>query len=442
VENITSVECRRNTLVYNLHVDGDHRYFVQGYLVHNCDCAMSPGSARTECIVKIFNRPNLRVKRILSGTMSTDSPFELWSQYMSLDWRILGYKTFVEFRHRYGEYPMGMVPVLRWTEKNGRKVQVPVVDPVTKEPKLEWGVVKRENHNTGALFEDLERDDDGNPRYRNLDELKRKIDPWRMRVRRSDVSDAPAKIPNNWYYQMSSEQARVYTELRDRYVTELRDGSQVRSAHVLTRMLRLQQVLGNNLPAEVVGEACDQCGGEGCEDCDNLGVRIVEIPARPVDPDQDPRLERLLNGMRSEPVPTIIWARFRAEVDLIERSVITQLGRKVVRYDGAVSQGERRQARDDFQSGAADVLVGNQDAGGRNLRLDAARLMVFYSNTFSRRTRIQAEDRAEAVERTVATGVADLVCEGSTMDQKLASVHRAKGEVAALLTGDKWREFL
>lgn len=405
------------------------------------DFAMTPGSARTECVTLIMNRPNVLVKRILSGTMTTDSPFELYSQYEILDRRILGFRSYQAYRHRYGEYPMGWVPKTRWVTRGGRYMEIPVTDPATGKPKLVWGIVRRQNHSTNTLFEELVRDTQGRPQYRNLDELKAKIDPHRRRVLRRDVSGAPAKVYIPWYYAMSTEQSRVYGELRDTFVSQLSAGAFIKAPHVLTRMLRLQQVLGNHSPATREGVVCVTCAGDGCEQCDGAGILVVDHAARPVDPENDPRLERLVAGLEAERMPTVVWARFRAEVDAIVAHFMAA-GRPVARYDGAVSQQARDRGVQQFQSGEVDLLVGNQDAGGRNLRLDAARLMVFYSNTFSRRTRIQAEDRAEHPDRTVATDVVDLMCEGSTMDQTLVASHRAKEEIAALITGDNWRRFL
>jgi hypothetical protein len=56
---------------------------------------------RSEAVEQLGLRPNIAAKRILTGLVAPNSPMNIWSQFNFLDPRIIGFRSFVNFRSRY-----------------------------------------------------------------------------------------------------------------------------------------------------------------------------------------------------------------------------------------------------------------------------------------------------------------------------------------------------
>jgi hypothetical protein len=354
----------------------------------------SPGAKRTKTMRSIGQNPNVRFRRILDGT-PLESPLDLYSQFAFLDLDIIGQPDFTTFKARYSE----------WEDKETK---------------------------AGQAYKALVR-------YTNLDELRAKIAPFSYRVLRRECADLPPKTYRKRYVQLSPEQRRVYDALRDEYRAELSDGRRVDVPLVLTRYLRLQEVLSNRLAGDVRAEVCPACLGDGCEACRDEGVLRYRLPPTVIDPTAHPRLSALEEELK-EPRPVIVWARFRHEVDEI-LALCQNLGRKPCRYDGVADDDQKLAARRGFAAGLYDTFVGNQRAGGRGVKLAAAEAIIYYSNTFGLLDRLQSEDRAEDLGRAVSTEILDLVAE-DTIDEPIVAALRSKKSVADLVTGDDPRAWL
>ena len=288
-------------------------------------------------------------------------------------------------------------------------------------------------------FTQIAKDDEGMPRYRNIDELRFKISPYYTRTTRAEISDAPPKIYQRRAYELSEEQRKFYNAIRETYQAELHNGREIRARLVLQRYMLLQQVLSNRIPQKEEAVLHTRCEGNGCEECDHLGVILQTISPTLVDPENDPRLQALMMDMDPD-VPTLIWCRFRFEVELLSL-VLSDEGYQVVRYDGALTAEEREMSLSSFQRGTSNVMIGTTATGGRGLRIDKAELMIFYSNTFELRQRLQAEDRAEAIDRKISTGIID-ICAVDTIDEIIINTLRNKKELSDLITGDTKRQWL
>ena len=426
-------------------------------IVDECDWASTPGAERTEVVIAMSTWKVIKVKMLLGGTPATESPFQLWSQFEILQKNFFGYRTHQLFRHHFGEYEWEPAPVkvplkihgVVQRFKNGRVKLVDKVDPRTGEPVIavdrrtgqpKMRPAKRLNHNTGAQFEAILRDDEGNPRYRNLDELYAKMAPHVMWVSRKDVSSAPEPIHSKYFYEMSAEQLRVYSELQEEFRAELRSGFVLEVPHALTRLLRYQQVLSNRMPPRTEGVICGDCDGNGCEACDGVGIVVEQIPGEVIDPDHDPRIDALRFVMRDPPPKFLVWCRFQHEVTLAF-DTLQLMGHSPVRYDGLVNKEQRGENLREFRHGKADCMVGNSAVGGRGLPMDVADLAVFYSNYFSGRVREQVEARTEALFKQTATHVVDIVCEDS-VDERLVKVLAAKKSVSEVMRKGSFEEWL
>lgn len=354
---------------------------------------MTAGAKRRLTMQALGRQPNVRFKRILDGTpIGNHGPLDLYAQFAFLDPKLLGQPTSATFKAHYAE----------WEDKI--------------------------NHNTGTGYKVLVK-------YKNLDELHRRMAPHTFRILRKDCADLPEKQYVKRYVELTDEQRRVYDELRDTYKAELADGRQVTATLALTRYLRLQQILSNRLPERTEHRVCESCVGEGCDRCGELGIYESKSPPLIIDTNTNPRLDALEHELSTTQEPVIVWARFKHEVQEI-LAIGERLGRNPVRYDGALNDTAKAESLKAFQSGSSYLLVGNQRAGGRGLRMSAARTIIYYSNDFSLLTRLQSEDRAETMTQAKSTVIIDM-CSSETIDEVIVQSLRDKKSIADTITGDR-----
>lgn len=361
------------------------------------DFAKNPGSARTKRLLAIGRHPHAVYRRFLSGTPAAEGSADLWAPCAFLDWQLLGHKSFFTFRNRYCVMTTGY-------GAGGREFRAQAVDETT-----------------GAKL------------YQNLDELRARLDRFSFRVRRAEVSDAPPKTYVSRYFELTPKQRRVYERLNGEYEAELSRGT-VPIALQITRLLRLQMITRGYYPPESVGSPCECNGDPDCSKCEGLGIVIERTKLERID-DRNPALEALTAELTANPGPLVVWARFRQDVsDVLDAALA--LGRAAARYDGSVPAAEREQAYRAFQRGEIDLLVATTASGlSRGHDCSRAEAMIYYSNDYALRNRLQSEDRAESLSRTTSTGIIDLIGI-DTRDGPIVAALRAKREVAGYLQGD------
>lgn len=341
----------------------------------------SPGASRTKAIVALGRRAVSR--RICSGAPITQGPLDLYSQFNFLRPGILGFTSFFVFKHAFAKWEDGY---------NGR---------------------------TGQTFESLVG-------YKNQDRLLAACLPHSLRATKEECLDLPPKVYERRPFLLSAEQRTLYNRLRDEFVAEMAN-REVPVLHVLTRILRLQQVTSGFWPPEREATVCPHCSGsdDGCDRCDHIGYVVVPVPLQSL---PNPRLAALSSVLEEvgEERQVLVWARFREDVNQI---VSATPG--CVRYDGQVSAEDRVVALEKFVSGRARVFVGTPGAGGRGLTLTGASVVVFYSHGWSYEQRIQAEDRAHRIGQTRSVTYVNLVAE-DTIDARLLEALEQKHDLAAL----------
>lgn len=391
---------------------------------------------RTKIALKIARRSVTR--RVLDGTPVDATPLGLYAQCEFLlpsqpktklraaVPNALGFTSFVAFRARYAE--------LEIQDFGERDKRCPVcgggvIAPVTGCVRCRGtGFIGR---NQVAVVKN----------YQNLDELRERLTKFTMRVTRADCADLPPKIYQKAFIELTSMQRLAYEELREEAMTELRSGTTVTAPLVITRLLRLQQIASNFLPLEPEPTPCPSCGGDGCDTCEHLGFTYVGKRGwETVDPAREPRVEAVLDQLDRLSGQGIVWARFRRDLDVLERAIMDR-GWSVVRYDGSVSPEGRERAKTAFQGGRARVFLGQPRAAGRGLDLSAASFVIYASHDWPLRWRRQSEDRAQTLHRTDPVLYVDVVAMG-TVDEKIINALRAGRELADLVTGDTAAEWI
>lgn len=205
--------------------------------------------------------------------------------------------------------------------------------------------------------------------FTHLDELSKIIEPISSRVKKADVLTLPPKIYQPRYFELSPQQRKLYDELKEEYKIWLDKETLITANLAIVRMLRLQQISCGYLP---VGE--------------DEPVHRIE--------GKNPRAELLEELIDNIDDKTIIWARYRLDIELIQDLMRSKKNRSFVTYTGETGDEDRIAAKESFQRGDAQFFIGTPAAAGIGLTLHAAHNVIYYSNSFNLRHRVQSEDRA------------------------------------------------
>jgi SNF2 family DNA or RNA helicase len=344
----------------------------------------TPGATRTDRITNIGAKALYR--RIMTGTLG--GPLEAYAQFKFLDPDILGYRNFYGYKHHFADW---------------KKIKL----------KAKPGVKGRERERE---YEELQG-------YRNIEELQEKIAGHSYRVLKKECLDLPDKVYKRRLVQLSPDQKRKYELLKKQSILELekalKSGEKfVPVASVLTRYLRLQQIVGGWLP--------------DVENPDEPAVPIFDKP------EKNPRIKAMMDVIEeNSEQQIIIWARFRAEIEAITGILNSVYGKgSAVAFYGGTSKEDRKDAIDGFQAGKYKFFVANAQSGGYGLTLTAATCVIYYSNIFGYlEARLQSEDRCHRIGQTNKVLYVDLEAEG-TIDQKIMLNLLDKKELSDIVVGD------
>jgi SNF2 family DNA or RNA helicase len=344
------------------------------YVLDESHNIKAPGAKRTKSINASAKYAPYR--RILTGTPISIGPFDLYSQIRFLD-----------------EY--------FWKNKGIH------------------GAVEYRNHFgeffTAADCKKLHGYDPGYDQllgYKNLDQLTEWLSEISDRVLKEDVLDLPPKLYSKRYFDLSTEQRRAYDTLDQELMLQV--GDEIITAELpIVKLLRFQQIACNYIP---VG--------------DDEPVHMISS--------KNPRLGIMEDLKGSLHQPTIVWARFRHDVD----QIMDLLGKEAVRYDGSIDDDEAERSKIAFQKGDAKWFVGTAQKGGPGLTLHQAKNMIYYSNSFRLIDRLQSEDRAHrAGMDNNPVNYIDIVA-NNTVDERIVDNLRNKRDIAQTIQGDEWREWI
>jgi len=377
-------------------------------ILNSFDCLMAvdesqrmktPGAKRTRALLHLGK--HAKMKRILTGTLLTNSPLDSYSQFKFLSENIIGYSTNAGFKSHFSI------------------IEKQMAYNAKRQEHMEY------DHIVG---------------YRNIPEMVRSIKPYTYFVRKEDCLDLPDKIYENIYVDLTMEQKRMYDHLVVDGLAKVREdhiGNDVpefssadeelwwfinqsmgdtkgivKSENTLTTLLRLQQIIG--------GWVTDDLGN------------LHELKSN--------RLKLLMETIEDIDGSMIIWARFKPEMFAIAKALKEKYGAdSVVEYHGSVDVADRVDNVKRFQDKSARFFVGNTHSGGIGLTLTAATTMIYFSNDFSYEARAQSEDRAHRIGQKENVVYIDFIAMG-TVDDKIVNALKAKEKMAEdfndMLSGD------
>ena len=346
--------------------------------IDESDAIGDPKSTRSKRILKFG--PHFKLRRITTGTPATESPFLLYSQCEFLKPGLLGYPSYEAFTLTHGIFK---------TKKFGK---------------------------VGKTFVQCVG-------YRNLPILKEKLRPFSSYKKKSECLDLPPKLYEIRTVTMTPEQTAAYRQMRELLVHAVTNTEGVvefaLAKNALHKLRKLHDIV--------------------------IGYARVEVPyVGP--PDQKPKnpVYKVL------PLPTNRPAALIADLERLQGKVIIFTDCKPALLDlvpmlkkkfgeastvacyGGVPKAQRNESIDAFQDLASPVrfFVANQKTGGVGLTLTAASYVAFYSNGYSLRLRMQAEDRAHRGGLTHSVTYLDYVVPG-TVDEKVFQAFEDKVDVAS-----------
>jgi SNF2 family DNA or RNA helicase len=155
---------------------------------------MNYSSARTKTSIEFGKFGTY--KRILTGTPIGTNLVNIWSQFMFLDYRIIGINYITAFKSRFMD-----------------------INPFS-----------------------------GKPEEKNVEEFYSLIAPHMYRITKKECTDLPDKIYSTVSYTMGKATMKHYENIKYAFMTELKSGKQLEAANALAAMVRLQQILSGFLP--------------------------------------------------------------------------------------------------------------------------------------------------------------------------------------------------
>ena len=351
--------------------------------VDESDAYKTPTALRTKSLLKL--KKYAKWRRILSGTPVNNAPFDLFTQFAFLDEGILQTQSFYAFKAEYA-------------------------DMIDEHSNLGFAIKNK----SGAkrMPQVVARDGYGRPRYKNLDKLNALIAPYSYRVLKADCLDLPEKIYKTLYFDLTKEQRAVYAQANEqcRLVFE----GEETPFNKLVAVTKLSQItsgyyihpLSNGEPVRIQGD--------------------------------NPKLDLLIDRLKKINAKSVVWARYRVEINDI-CTALKKEGIPFVEYHGGTSVADRTAAIQEFENGNARVFVGNQQAGGTGITLNAAAYVIYFSNSFSLRDRLQSEDRAHRIGQTKNVTYINIAARG-TIDEIVVRALLAKKNVAeVILEKNAWQ---
>lgn len=354
----------------------------------------SPDAAVTKAMLKLGKMAKRRW--ITTGTMSTGSTLDAWSQYTFLDPKIVNNTPYWSFKAEFAVLEqVGDKTFETWKK-----------DPRTgKSVKVEMPVMTV----TG---------------FKNEDKLRAMLDPYRSRLLKADCLDLPEKIYRMRSFEMSDNMRRAYMQMSKEFLVELEGGRTMTASMAMVKLVRLQQIA---------------CGFVVPDDHDPTSE---DVPGIALD-DKNPRIEAFMQEVEKIRGMGIIWSYKRYSLREIAKALREAYGASsVVEYHGGIGDEEKARNLRTFQEERCRWFVGNPMSGGTGIDLVQAQDMVYYDNSFNLALRLQSEDRFHRIgQKGTSCTITDLECLG-TVDRPQLRALKDKRDVAAAVSGDILKSWL
>ncbi len=250
--------------------------------------------------------------------------------------------------------------------------------------------------------------------YKDLDLLIKKEHSIAYRVTKKEALDLPEQTFETRYITLTPSEKKLYNTLKKESAIELANGETISASTVLAKLLRLQQFTGGFVVAD--GEEKPQQIGSG-------KINALEDIVDDYVIDSGKKL--------------VIFARFRAELDLIQKL----LDKKKLKYGviyGDIKLSDRGEIVRDFQENEeTKVFLAQIDTAGLGITLTAADTCVYYSVNFNYAAYSQSLARIHRIGQRNTCTYIHLTTKG-TVDELIMKALHKKEDLAKTIVDD-WK---
>lgn len=367
----------------------------------------TPTAARSRWACRLGVKAYAR--RILTGTPITKTPFDLFGEFKFLDDRIIGFDSFLAFKHEYAA----------WTTEYVRRVD------------------KRTKRSVLQPYETLQG-------YKNLDKLYARIDPFIFRQNKEDCLDLPPKMLSVVTVQLSPAQRALYDAVKEGGITLLQ---RAKRGEPITPLDVAQFAAGDEDEGRAERELLERIQNpEGrltaqiklvtllrCRQIVGGYVTTDEREIKCIDGDasKNPRMRAALTWLEAASQgrgKLMVWARFTPELRALH-ALITEAGYEccLINGDSKAAQRKRDIAAFKDRSSSLRVMATHEQSMGVGMDFNMVSDMLFYSCSYSYYQRSQAEDRAHRIGQTGTVTITDLFARDVAIDRTMANA-RAQAE--------------
>lgn len=278
-----------------------------------------------------------------------------------------------------------------------------------------------------------------------LDDIQARLKPYVLRREKKDCLDLPPMLPPvTITVQLTEKTWTVYKEMREEMITWLDKQTAATAPQAGVRALRLAQITSGFIGGlkKKIDCACrtDEAGDAdpSCIMCGGSGVELREEPPRDISWEKHTALLDFLIERAADDVKVLVWCRFRREVERIRDNVRINKDIPLEIIWGGQKRDDREKALKLLDPRTAPdgpgILVGTPASGAMGLNLTAAWNVVYISNDYCLKTRIQSMARVHRSGQTMPVNYYDIVATGpqgqKTMDHVALKALLSKEELA------------
>lgn len=206
----------------------------------------------------------------------------------------------------------------------------------------------------------------------NTDIISNKIAPYTFEVKKSDCLDLPPKTYSFASAYMDDDTDFLYAEAKRRILYG-KDAFEADDATIYRLLLALHQISSGIVP-KVLAEDFPEMG--------NPKIDVLKQQVRLL-----PKGERV-----------VIFVSYLAELEAAKRCLVSE-GYKVYTISGDVPVNTRHELIKQFKSDGG-ILIATTATGGQSIDLSFAHYVIYMSNRFNYKDRVQSEDRIHRIGMT------------------------------------------
>lgn len=249
--------------------------------------------------------------------------------------------------------------------------------------------------------------------YKNIDKLKRMLQPNMLRRLKDDVLDLPPKIHYTEYIENTPYQNRLYKDIVNELLSSKDDI--MRALNPMAKFLRLRQVNGS---PELIDDTLH------IDDPSYLKKNAKLV-----------RLLELLDDADARGEKTVVFSNWVEPL----RTLYTFISKKYKTcvFTGTMSAEDREKHKQAFMTiPEYKVLLGTIGAAGASHTFTAARNIIFYDSPWNPSDKDQAEDRCYRIGTNQSVNIYTLVSK-DTVDDRVEQILSTKSGVAKYIVDGK-----